>query len=134
MRAEFLSRFYRALEKDLHADGGRARATENTRGVPARKSGCERRRDREEDLRSRPRKLRQARQDFSAAVSLDPRPGARPAPRRVHPAGHAGPRRRTARRNDRTFRLTERGATSAKYMFRALGLLAFATCIVVCSA
>ncbi len=78
-------------------------------GVPARKSGCERRRDREEDLRSRPRKLRQARQNFPAALSLDSGPGTRPAPRRVHPPRHAGTSRRTARRNDRANRLDEFG-------------------------
>src|ERR1700686_1946333 len=107
MRTQLLPRFYRADEKDLHAGvGWGMRATENTRGVSARKSECERRRDREEDLRSWARKLRQARQDFSAAVSIDSWTGARPAPGRVHPARHASPHRRVARRNDRTHLLT----------------------------
>ena len=56
-------------------------------------------------LRSRPRKLRQARQDFPAAIPLDPGPGARPPPRRFYQAGHAGKNRRTARRHHRANRL-----------------------------
>src|SRR5579863_6900925 len=99
------------------------RAAEKSGGVPARKSWFERRRDREENLRSGPRKLRQARQDFSAAVSIDPRPGARPAPGSVHPASHPGPRRRAARLGDRANCLDEFGEYRVGHFDAAIGQL-----------
>ena len=46
---------------------------------------------------------------FPLAISIDPRPGARPAPRRVHPPRHPSPRRRAPRRDDRANRLNELG-------------------------
>src|SRR5208282_2986620 len=116
MRAQLLPRFHRADEAALHAVRCGTRAAEKSCGVPARKSGCQRRRDREKDLRSWPRKLRQARQDFSASVSIDSRPGAWPAAGRVHSAGHAGPHRRTAQRNDRSLSLDEFGEHGVGYL------------------
>src|SRR5271154_5414260 len=98
MRAELLSRLRRADEKALRADGCGTRAIEEPRDVLTRESGCERRGDREKDLRSRARKLREARQDFPAAIPIDPRTGTRAALGRVHPARHTGKGRRTDRR------------------------------------
>ena len=93
MRAEFLSRLYRAGQAALRPKRTRTRTTAHAVELARSQPGYERGRDRKGDLRYRPRQLRQAGQDLSGDLSHADGAGTRPAPRRVHPVGHPGENR-----------------------------------------
>ena len=133
MRAQLLSRFRRADEKDYMLTEVERAQLKTLDTTCVKKPGRERRRD-EEDLRP-PRKITTSPAKFSRCYTA--RSWARSAAR----ASGAFIRLATPAKiveildeHDRANRLNQRAATPANNIIRAAGFIAFATCLVACSA
>src|SRR5579863_1074064 len=97
MRDQLLSRFRRARKKALRTERSWTRAVARIRRLARQQWRRDRRGDRKIDLRSRARPLRQAWKDLPGDLSRAAWPGARPAPRRLHPARNTREDRRGAK-------------------------------------